>query len=322
MQSSEWQPSASIETLRERAQVLAQVRSFFAERSVMEVDTQSISQAAVSDPFIDSLPVAYQTHPAAEIVWHYLQSSPEYAMKRLLAAGSGAIYQLSKVFRNGELGRLHNPEFTMLEWYRPGFCEQQLMHEVRDLVDQVLGPQTWCVLTYRELFIKYLDIDPFDCEILDLQTAVRANIDAPFEDDRKDTWLELAMSELIEPLLNEPTLVEQFPASQAALAQVSEDAYGNQVATRFELYAGGMEIANGYRELQDPDEQARRLAADMDTRKALGLPIRPTETRLVSALSSGLPDCSGVALGFDRLLMLKLGAQSIADVIPFGFERA
>lgn len=322
MQSNEWQPSASMDALRERARVLAQVREFFARRDVMEVDTQCLSQAAVSDPFIDSLAVGYQTHPNAEMNWHYLQSSPEYAMKRLLAAGSGSIYQLSKVFRNGESGRLHNPEFTMLEWYRPGFCEQALMQEVRELVDQVLGPQQWRCLSYRELFLEYLAIDPFSCSTAEIQALVRAKVDAPFDDDRRDTWLELAMSEIIEPQLLDPTLVEQFPASQAALAQLSEDRYGNLVATRFELYAGAMEIANGYRELQDPSEQARRLDADLLTREQMGLPLRPLESRLVAALTAGLPECSGVALGFDRLLMLKLGAQHIAEVIPFSFERA
>jgi lysyl-tRNA synthetase class 2 len=242
-------------------------------------------------------------------------------MKRLLAADSGPIYQLAKAFRNGEVGRLHNPEFTMLEWYRPRFSAQQLMDEVQALVTAVLGPQHWERLSYRELFKRFVGVDPHQATIDQLKALLEPHFECPFTDDRKDTWLELVMSHLIEPKLIEPVLVFDFPASQAALAEVVEDDQGVKVAARFELYAGGMELANGYQELRDPAEQAERLEADDQQRESSGLPRRPLETRLVSALESGIPACAGVALGFDRLLMIKVGASSIKEVVPFGFER-
>lgn len=321
MNRNHWQPSAEILTLRERAKMLADVRAFFADRGVMEVDTQCLSQAAVSDPFIDSIEVSFSNYPGDVGQRFYLQSSPEYAMKRLLAADAGPIYQLGKAFRNGEVGRLHNPEFTMLEWYRPRFSAEQLMNEVQDLVTVVLGPQHWERLSYRDLFMRFVGVDPHQATIETLKALLEPHFECPFTDDRKDTWLELVMSHLIEPKLIEPVLVFDFPASQAALAEVVEDAQGVKVASRFELYAGGMELANGYQELRDPAEQAERLEADDRMREISGLPRRPLETRLVSALESGIPSCAGVALGFDRLLMIKVGVSSIQEVIPFGFER-
>ena len=320
--SRDWQPTAEILTLRERAKVLAQVRQFFAARGVMEVDTQCMSHAAVSDPFIDTLEVAYHSYPGAEAETLYLQSSPEYAMKRLLAADSGPIYQLGKAFRNGEVGRFHNPEFTMLEWYRPRFSSEQLMDEVQELVSEILGPQHWERLSYRELFIRYVGLDPHSATIPELKAVLEPQFECPFEDERKDTWLELVMSHLIEPKLIEPVMVYDFPASQAALAEIKHDSNGVSVATRFELYAGGMELANGYQELRDSAEQADRLQADEAFRAQNELPLRPLETRLVAALDAGFPACSGVALGFDRLLMVKLGLSSIKEVIPFAYERA
>lgn len=320
--SREWQPTAEILTLRERAKLLAQVRAFFAQRGVMEVDTQCMSHAAVCDPFIDTLEVAFQQQPGSEAQTLYLQSSPEYAMKRLLAADSGPIYQLGKVFRNGEVGRLHNPEFTMLEWYRPRFTSLELMDEVQALVTEVLGAQHWERLSYRELFQRYVGIDPHQASIADLRKIIEQQIECAFDDQRKDTWLDVVMSHLIEPKLIEPVLVFDFPASQAALAEVQLDAQGVSVAARFELYAGGMELANGYQELRDPTEQADRLQADDHFRGQNALPQRPIETRLVAALEAGFPACSGVALGFDRLLMIKLGLSRIEQVIPFAFSRA
>jgi lysyl-tRNA synthetase class 2 len=321
MNRNQWQPTAEILTLRERASMLAAVRAFFAERGVMEVDTHCLSQAAVCDPFIDSLEVLFSSQPGSDEQRYYLQSSPEYAMKRLLAADSGPIYQLAKAFRNGEIGRLHNPEFTMLEWYRPRFSAEQLMDEVQDLVTAVLGSQHWERLSYRNLFKRFVGLDPHQASIEELKALLAPHVECSFSDDRKDTWLELVMSHLIEPKLIEPMLVFDFPASQAALAEVVEDDQGVLVASRFELYAGGMELANGYQELRDPSEQAERLERDDGVRESLGLPRRPLETRLVSALESGIPACAGVALGFDRLLMIKVGASNIKEVIPFGFER-
>lgn len=317
-----WRPTASLENLRQRAALLARLRHFFAERGVLEVDTQLLSHAAVSDPFIDSIEALYRPAPGAAEQRLYLQTSPEYAMKRLLAAGSGAIYQLGKVFRNGERGSRHNPEFTMLEWYRPGFTAEQLMDEVEALVALALPGFEAQRLSYRTLFQRELGIDPHGATTAELQQLTRAHLDAPFEDENRDTWLDLLMSHVIEPRLQAPVFVHGFPASQAALAQVVADEQGTPVATRFELYVDGVELANGYQELTDAGEQRRRLEQDQARRGELGLPQRPLETRLVAALEAGMPDCAGVALGFDRLLMLALGVERIEQVIPFAFERA
>lgn len=318
----DWQPTASLSALRARARLLAAVRRFFSERDVMEVDTQVLSHCAVSDPFIDSIEAQYRPTPDQPAQTLYLQTSPEYAMKRLLAAGCGAIYQLGKVFRNGEVGSRHNPEFTMLEWYRPGFDENALMDEVEALMASVLPGFRAQRISYRALFVRELGLDPHTTPLGELQRCCRAHVDAPFDDDQRDTWLGLLMSHVIEPRLQAPVFVHSFPASQAALAQVHADVDGTPVATRFELFVKGIELANGYRELTDAVEQDRRLSLDQRQREALQLPQRPLEKRLVAALQQGLPDCAGVALGFDRLAMLALEADRIEQVIPFAFERA
>ncbi|MBR9882344.1 MAG: EF-P lysine aminoacylase GenX [Oceanospirillales bacterium] len=319
---SDWRPGASMENLRARARMLALVREFFAQRAVMEVDTQLMSHCAVSDPFIDSIEVAFGAVPGNPEQKLYLQTSPEYAMKRLLAAGSGAIYQLAKVFRNGESGRRHNPEFTMLEWYRPGLSAEQLMDEVEALVADVIPGFSASRISYRALFQRELGIDPHLTGVDELRRLCRTHIDAPFDDDSRDTWLNILMSHVIEPRLQEPVFVHGFPASQAALAEVVQDETGTPVATRFELFVRGIELANGYRELTDAKEQSRRLEQDQQQRAELQLPQRPLEKRLVAALEAGMPACAGVALGFDRLVMLALGAEHIEQVIPFTFERA
>lgn len=320
--NGDWRPGAAMENLQRRARMLARVRDFFAQREVMEVDTQLLSHCAVSDPFIDSIEASYGSVPGQVTHTLYLQTSPEYAMKRLLAAGSGAIYQLAKVFRNGESGSRHNPEFTMLEWYRPGFSAEKLMDEVEALAAEVMPGFSAQRISYRGLFQREFGIDPHQEPVARLKALCRRYLDAPFEDESRDTWLNLLMSHVIEPRLIEPLFVYGFPASQAALAQVVEDETGTLVATRFELFVQGVELANGYRELTDAGEQRRRLELDQSRRAELGLPQRPLEQRLVKALDAGLPDCAGVALGFDRLVMLALGAQRIDQVIPFAFERA
>ena len=322
MYSNEWHPTAPLANLRQRAGLLKSIRHFFESRSVMEVDTQILSHCAVSDPFIDSLSVEYRPHPNAEGQYLHLQTSPEYAMKRLLSAGSGDIYQLGKVFRNGEVGRRHNPEFTMLEWYRLGFSLNDLMDEVESLVSEQIPDLAWRRVSYRDLFQEVLGVDPFMTSLAELQDACRQTIEAEFDDEDRDTWLNLLMSHLIEPQLSGAVFVHSYPPSQAALACVHPDLSGNMVSERFELYLDGLELANGYHELANPQEQAARLSADQQQRATLGLPQRPLERRLVKALEHGLPQCSGVALGVDRLLMRKLNVESIAEVIPFGFERA
>ncbi|WP_420811668.1 EF-P lysine aminoacylase EpmA [Nitrincola tibetensis] len=316
-----WQPTATIQNLQRRAEILSQIRAFFAKRNVMEVDTHLLSHCAVSDPFIDSMQVNYQSLAGGDITPMFLQTSPEYAMKRLLCAGSGPIYQLAKVFRNGESGRRHNPEFTLLEWYQTGFNLPQLMQEVEALIQSILPYQPFEYISYRDVFQRTLQLDPFTASLAELKSACREQVEASFEDEDRDTWLNLLMSHFIEPQLN-ATFVHSYPPSQAALAKITQDDYGTPIAARFEVYVQGIELANGYHELTDAQEQQKRLKADHDQRKQLGLPTYPLEMRLVQALEHGLPDCSGVALGVDRLIMLALNCNQIREVIPFSIDRA
>lgn len=320
----DWQPSASISALQQRAELMRYIREFFHQRQVMEVDTPVMSNCAVSDPFIDSIEVAYQPTLASPVQPLYLQTSPEYAMKRLLAAGSGAIYQMSKVFRNGEYGSRHNPEFTMLEWYRPGLDDQQLMDEVEALIKPVLGLDQVERITYADLFQRYLGFSPEETSLEQLIETTQQHIEIELQDDDPNTWLNLLMSHVIEPQLKqvEAIFVMDYPASQAALAKVRPNSEGVLVAARFELFIRGVELANGYHELTDWQEQQTRLEADQQQRQLLDLPQRPLDHRLVSALKSGMPECAGVALGFDRLLMLAEQVPALSDILPFDLLRA
>ncbi|WP_415904498.1 elongation factor P--(R)-beta-lysine ligase [Neptuniibacter sp. QD48_55] len=321
---NDWQPSASIDNLRKRGELFGYIRDFFKQRGVLEVDTPVMSNCAVSDPFIDSIEVDYRETLGAEGRQLYLQTSPEYAMKRLLAAGSGPIYQMSKVFRNGEYGRRHNPEFTMLEWYRPGFDDADLIDEIEALIKPVLQLDKVERITYSDLFFRYLGFRPEEVVLEDLIKETRKHIDIELDDSDPDTWLNLLMSHVIEPQLEQvdAIFVMDYPQSQAALARVRRNTAGITVAARFELFVRGVELANGYYELTDSVEQKRRLEADQKQRAALDLPQRPLDTRLVNALEVGMPDCAGVALGVDRLLMLALRESSLANVIPFDLPRA
>ncbi len=324
MNFSDWQPAASVVNLRRRAQLYADIRRFFATRDVLEVETPVLSQAAVTDPFLVPMFTDYAGPGDLNGKPLFLQTSPEYPMKRLLAAGSGAIYQLAKVFRNGELGDRHNPEFTMLEWYRPGFDDARLMDEVAELVAGVLemDPASIQRLSYRDAFLRYLDIDPFRASLAELQDLARQRLDLQFDDERRDSWLELLMSHLIEPHLTMPTFIVDYPASQAALARVALDDEGNAVARRFELYVEGLELCNGYYELTDADEQRRRFEADSACRRQRQLPDHPADQRLLAALGAGMPDCAGVALGVDRLLMLACRSERLEQVLAFPLPRA
>lgn len=238
-------------------------------------------------------------------------------MKRLLAAGSGSIYQITKAFRGGEAGRRHRPEFTMLEWYRPELSYDQLMDEVADLVALMLGHAEVEKTSYRDLFLHHLGIDPHSVQLSELLALARTHADYRGAGDDRDALLDLLISHVIEPELgrNGPTFVYDYPASQCALAKVTVDRHGNKVAQRFELYLKGIELANGYQELTDWREQERRFVADNEKRKRAGLPVLPMDEQLVAALRHGMPECSGVALGVDRLLMLMLGTDDIKDVI-------
>ena len=315
---SDWHPGLSRDGLRARAALLAQLRAFFAGRDVLEVDTPVLSAFGVTDPHIEPLITEVPGRPP-----RFLQTSPEFAMKRLLANGSGDIYQLGKVFRYGEEGGRHNPEFTMLEWYRLGFSLDDLIDEVRQLVSDVLGISSSAIYCYRDLFREVLDLDPFTASTPALAQCAREHVDLAAESLSRDDWLDLLMSHCVEPALCGKGLVfvRDYPPTQAALARCS-GAGDDRVAERFELYVDGLELANGYHELCDPVELQRRAAADNARRRALGREPRQLDGRLVAAMEAGLPDCSGVALGVDRLFMLQRGERRIGDVLPFAWERA
>ncbi len=313
---TDWQPSASIEQLRERARLYQQVRAFFAERGVMEIEAPVMGAATVTDPFIDSVTAQCAGRP------YYLQTSPEFAMKRLLAAGAGAIYSVGKVFRDGERGRKHNPEFTLLEWYRPGWDDRQLMREVEALVLSVLPDLTVSYLSYREWFARHFGLDPHLANAGQLAALARERINIDAGEEDKDFWLDLLVTHELEATLGPGlTFIYDYPASQAALARLDTDAEGQTVARRFEAFIGSMELANGYWELTDAPEQRRRFEADRDRRRELGLPLYPVDEKLLAAIEAGLPDSAGVALGMDRLLMCLTGARSIAEVLAFDIER-
>jgi len=320
--SEDWRPSAAVERLRARAMLLAMIRRFFAERDVLEVETPVLAASAASDVHIASFETRSRAPASSTTPRLYLQSSPEFAMKRLLAAGSGPIYQIGKAFRDGEHGRVHNPEFTLLEWYRPGFDHHRLMDELDALLDEIpgVGPPRRRV-TYREAFVEHAGIDPFDAPLAELETLCRRLGCASVEGGDRDTCLELVFSHALQPALGAGrTYVYDFPASQAALARVRPGP--PDVAERFELFLDGIEIANGYHELGDAVEQRERFESDRRTRRAMGLPDVPVDERLLRALEHGLPDCAGVAVGLDRLCMIIAGAQRLDEVMAFPTTRA
>ncbi|WP_339775065.1 EF-P lysine aminoacylase EpmA [uncultured Methylophaga sp.] len=309
-------------TLKRRAKLLANVRRFFSVRNVLEVSTPILSSAAPTALYLDSFSTRFEAGSDSKVL--YLHTSPEFAMKRLLAAGSGAIYQIATVFRNGELGRQHAPEFSMLEWYRPGFSLTELMTEVDAFMQQVIGLPAAVIFTYRDLFVKYLQLDIYQADdnlLKQIALDRIAGLTADWQTDR-DGWLEMLMSEVIEPQLKAlemPVMVTEFPASQAQLAKIEMNAEGHQVASRFELYAGGMELANGYDELCDATELRQRFEQDNQLRLQQGKPQMPIDENLLTAMQCGLPQCSGVALGLDRLMMLHFAENNISQVQGIAF---
>lgn len=327
----DWRPSASLEMLRLRARLLERARAFFQRRGVLEVETPILSEAAATDPQLESFRTGYRGPGAAHGRELFLHTSPEFAMKRLLAAGSGPIYQIARVFRQGEAGRLHNPEFTMLEWYRPGLGMHALMDEVEELVGDLLEglhpPAAAVRMTYRDAFLKYAALDPFTAGSEELHACAAAHgVAGDFDAEPRDAWLDLLLTHVVEPGLAEQPLafLIDYPPSQAALARIRapERAGEFEVAERFELYCRGVELANGFNELLDAREQALRFERDRLTRRRTGLPELPRDERLLAALEAGLPACAGVALGLDRLLMLAVGAKSLDAVLAFPIERA
>lgn len=318
--AADWRPGATREVLAARAALVTAIRGFFASRGVLEVDTPILSAHATVDRHIESI----QT---ADGGW--LQTSPEFAMKRLLCAGSGPIWQIAPAFRRGEAGRHHNPEFRLLEWYRPGYTHHALMDEVEALV-QALGIGTGGAferLAYGEAFRRHAGLDPFGATLSELRSRVVAtgrepeSLDADEAADR-DVWLDLLMSHVVGPRLGteSPAFLFDFPASQCALARVRDD--DPPVAERFELFWRGVELANGFHELADAAEQRRRFEADQAARRARGQRVPPYDVHLIAALEAGLPPCAGVAVGIDRLFMLREGIADIAGAMAFDVSRA
>ena len=319
---SAWRPAAALAVLRERAALLAEIRDFFAQRGVLEVETPLLASAANPDAAIEPLRSGYTPHGGGTCQPLYLQTSPEFPMKRLLAAGSGSIYQLSRAFRNGERGRLHNPEFTLLEWYRVDFDHHQLMSEVDALVMQLL-PGTAPALRrrYADLFAAHTGVELFDAGFDELrQSADAAGLVTSAPCSRE--WLVEMLFELrVTPWLQcqQGVLVYDYPAAQASLSQLSAE--DQRVAQRFEYFLGGIELANGFHELGDAAEQQRRFEEENRKRRQAGGEALPLDGHFLEALRQGLPDCSGVAMGVDRLLMLRCDARHIDEVLAFPFDR-
>ena len=309
--------------LRARADLLRRVRGFFDARGVMEVCTPVLSRGAGTDPAIEPLRTRYTGPGYPRGLDLYLQTSPEFPMKRLLAAGSGPIYQVAQVFRDGEYGPRHNPEFSLLEWYRPGFDHHELMDEMAELLRECLELELPVEkIAYVDLFREHLGWDPLKAPLSVLQASAREHDLSVSGISHRDQWLDLFMSLLIEPRLGADGLlfIYDYPASQASLARLNPD--NPAVASRFELYFRGMELANGFHELTNADEQRRRFEQENLQRQRQGQPQLPLDENFLAALEAGLPDCAGVALGLDRLLMLKLNASCLDDVLSFSLKNA
>lgn len=324
MSQPEWMPTASIQQLKQRAALLNTIRQFFAARDVLEVDTPAMSHATVTDVHLHTFQTEFVGPGYANGGQLHLMTSPEFHMKRLLAAGSGSIYQIGKAFRNEENGRYHNPEFTMLEWYRVGFDHHMLMDEMDALLQLVLGIGAAERMTYQQAFITVLGVCPLQGSMAELKQAAAklglSDIAEPEQD--RDTLLQLLFSIGIEPHIGQqvPAFVYDFPASQAALAKINP--HDARVADRFEVYFKGIELANGFHELDNPAEQLARFEGDNAKRLEMGLTAQPIDYHLIAALQAGLPPCAGVALGIDRLIMLALGEDHIDKVTAFPFPRA
>ncbi|MDO9103982.1 MAG: EF-P lysine aminoacylase EpmA [Methylovulum sp.] len=321
-----WQPSCSLELLRLRARVLRDIRCFFTERDVLEVETPLLCQGIGTDPQLEFFTTSYCLPPLRQTL--FLQTSPEFAMKRLLAAGSGSIFQICKAFRNGESGRFHNPEFTLLEWYRVGYNLSQLMDEITELIALLFAgqglepPQR---VSYQAVFQRYTGLDPLVFSYQDYCAyACGEHIPEAVALCGHDhvLWLDFIFSHKIQPLLgaNALCMVYGYPACQSSLARTHAE--NPAVSERVELFIKGVELGNGYYELTDAVEQDKRFNGEITIRQHCGLPVPVKDQRLVAALAAGLPDCSGIAIGLDRLLMLLSGVGSIDDVLAFPVGRA
>ncbi|KFN46262.1 hypothetical protein N790_08790 [Arenimonas malthae CC-JY-1] len=317
-------PTASAKALRLRADLYALIRRFFAERGVLEVETPVLSMAGNTDPNIESFTLQFEGPKSAGAATRWLRTSPEFPLKRLLAAGIGDCYELGKVFRNGEAGARHNPEFTMLEWYRVGWTHHQLMDETAELLKAALAlagrRATVRDTSFRQLYLDKFGFDPMTAPEEELRSPLGV-YDIDPAGLTRDDWLDLLMTHLIQPSIpaSRILLVYDYPVSQCALAKIRPGQ--PPVAERFEAYLGPLEMANGYHELTDPVEQRARFEADLARRRARNAAEPAIDERLLAALPK-LPDCAGVALGVDRLMMALLGTDKLADVVAFPFERA
>mgnify|MGYP003397760937 FL=1 len=323
--SFNYQPTCELSALRARATMYAQIREFFAKREVLEVETPILSAAGVTDVYLASIEA--KRHVQGQVATHYLQTSPEFAMKRLLASGSGPIYQICKVFRDDEHGRKHNSEFSMLEWYRPSFNLKELMFEVTDLLNVVLkqrfGEVRPTILSYKHAFMNRLELNPLQATTQELRDAARrVGLNLDLGEDRLG-YIDLLFSHMVEPSLgfDTPVFLTDFPPELASLAKTRVDEDGELVAARFELYIEGLELANAYDELIDADVLRSRFEADNQTRQQLGLTIMPIDEHLLAALPH-MPECAGIALGLDRLLMIATQKMRLSDVISFPADRA
>jgi len=321
---NDFRPTATLAALELRARLLAKTRQFFDSRGFIEVETPILSAEIVVDRHLEPFWTDLDAGPLSRRL--YLQTSPEFAMKRLVAAGATAIYQITRAFRQGEIGSRHNPEFTIVEWYRVGDNYDAGMTLLSDLCDALLGLGPADRITYRAAFVEHVGIDPLVADIPTLIAATaRHGLMPPesFPRDDRDVWLDFLLTELVEPRLGceRPAILHDYPPSQAALAQVrhTDDA---PVAERCELYVRGIELANGYHELLDAEVLRERNRVNNQLRHADGHATLPEESRLLAAMEHGLPPCMGVALGFDRIVMLAAGTNSIRDVIAFPIDRA
>ena len=319
-------PTSSLQTLKRRSQLLGKIRDFFEDRDFIHVETPLLSQDTVIDRYIEPVAVPKAKVADGGIGDWYLQTSPEFAMKRILAAGADSIYQICKAFRKGEAGRRHNPEFTMLEWYRVGDDLEAGMELLADFALEMFAAKQVEMISYRDAFVSIAQIDPFEATLEELKQfclSIALDVSTFSQKEDRDTWLNLILSEVVEPQLgvDVPQIVFHYPASQSALAEVVT-AEGFEVAERFELYVDGVELANGYHELLDAVEFVSRNEKVNLLRESDGNAPLPVQSYLLDAMKHGLPPCSGVALGVDRLMMVLMGATSIDDVIAFPLGRA
>lgn len=307
----DWQPTASIETLRARQQLMQQVRIFFQNRNYLEVETPYLAQFGVTDIHLANITAYFRGKEYA------LQTSPEYHMKRLLASNSGPIFQIARVFRDDEYGRWHNPEFTLLEWYQLNVDHHYLIQEIEDLFQHLGDVPNFKHLSYQRAFLEFCGFDPLSTSINEVKAIVKTHglENVLDEEDGIDDYLHLLMAMVVEQglkSLNAPVVITDFPASQASLAKTD-----GLIAHRFEVYWQGVELANGFHELTDAKSQRARFEQDNQLRMQKNLPLVSIDERLLAALEYGMPECSGVALGLDRLFALLLQKSSLSEVLSF-----